>query len=116
MVPWVSPLERGKFRERENIRNVQHPAEHGSGYILAEMQREATLHISSVTASAASSLSLVRSLLSCPRTARLKGPRSVLKTPDICDIHPTLPTGTYPGERAGREDFYTCSPTLHRGE
>lgn len=30
MVPRVSPLERGKFRERENIRNVQHPAEHES--------------------------------------------------------------------------------------
>lgn len=30
MVPRVSRLERGKFRERENIRNVQHPAEHES--------------------------------------------------------------------------------------
>ena len=64
-----------------------------------------------------------RSLLSCVRReARLKGPRSVLKTRDICDIHPMLPTGTYVllvYPRAGRgyeADFYTCSPTLHRGE
>lgn len=126
------------FERRENIHgartrgnaarrrgNVQHPTGILAPDTEKHFDRNATLHISSwlrIPLRVSPSLSR-RSLLSCVRReARLKGPRSVLKTRDICDIHPMLPTGTYVllvYPRAGRgyeADFYTCSPTLHRGE